>query len=645
MFPLIPFLVLGAVAGGAALLTRKSPGSPTVAGALPSPPRQGKGKFPGQLRQGNLYRVWVKLPAEYITQLRASAVEGQKALIADIQRQVESYGFAHTLLVTQDPTDNGVATVLTRWDRPEHEVWDADPVSLFHLESVEEPPAQAMLSIAPVPACLDEGLTPGEVEAIKSALETSVDPKHLTGFASTLEPYFPIAAGLLRAKAGVLVLRNAGSATIGQEEERIRSVGERLVTATNAVGWFGPEALQWSAARHAPGKALAGLTKPLGKAVTKSLTGLETGTKGWLPVSRVIAAEDALATAKSLQTGTRIGQVTLDDIPSDINVAQFHPLLSLVPKPGSGWPAMMIAGAALALSQPLSKADLHGDVAKQIPENLRPAFELGAGAGAGSVTRCADPAVHQLLESRASLSPDEQVVFDAGLALGRAQTLQRAGFRGLYLGTRGAGLGPRAGEFASVVTAGVKQGLSAANALVAKRRRDLQALSQESGVELDDIEKSVRASICAILKNGKLMRHGALESELKVSPAIAAAARSVVREAGENIRVVDAEACKRLLPSTGKEHLVSSAALQLAHAGAKPFTSGVLAPDRVIGVITDVRTAPNSDPKARKAKSELLKAQRTIERTRWVEWFRKASERGQGARAASSGTMNLTGRG
>jgi len=52
----------------------------------------------------------------------------------------------------------------------------------------------------PVPV-LDAGLSPSEVEAVTYALSREGQPENLLGFASTMEPAFPLAASLLRARA------------------------------------------------------------------------------------------------------------------------------------------------------------------------------------------------------------------------------------------------------------------------------------------------------------------------------------------------------------------------------------------------------------------------------------------------------------
>ena len=95
-----------------------------------------------------------------------------------------------------------------------------------------------------------------------------------------------------------------------------------------------------------------------------------------------------------------------------------------------------------------------------------------------------------------------------------------------------------------------------------------------------------------------------------------------------------------MLPPRGNEHYVSPSALQLAHAGAKPYTSGVIAPEAIRERLADIGAAVTDDALA--AKRELQKAQKTIERRRWVEWHRK---QGQGPYKPPAGTGGtLTGK-
>lgn len=635
MGPAIVAVAAALLLGGVAL-TRKSPsGEP--------------GKFVGRLHKGQLYRIWVRVPIFYSEEVRRSAgADGQKALLADIRGKVEGYGFKGTMLVTQDPTDNSVFTLVSRWGETDSELYDEDPARVFMLEEVEEPPVLTTAPAAVVPPSLDEGLTAGEIEAVKAALATNSDMKHLAGFATTLEPYFPLAASLLRAKAAMIGARSTSPSSAGETEEKRKGVEARFVQATDSVGWFGDEALAWSKAKSDPAPILVNGTRDLGIEVAEAWN-LARG-KGeaapWLPISRVIAAEDALAIAKMFrEPSATVAGVPREDV-GEVGqefgrlLATKHPALSLVPAPGSGVLAMYVAASALALSQPLASLKLE-ELVPLIPEGQRDMFKLGWAAGTKSVIEGPQATQPLLHERENCLGEKQRVAFDLALCLARAKALQVSGFRTLYLGTRGAGPAARAGDFATCVKKARESKRSVSSVLADKRRADLETLAQSTGRGLIDIQADVRKAVTEIVKDAKLLRHGAIENSMGFEPAVAAAARSVIREIGDGIRVVDAEALKRLLPSSGREHIVSPTALQLALASTKPLGSGVLAPEKLAPIIKNVQAQAKADPQAERAQEELVRAKKTLERTRWVEWYRKQKER---PASSSGGTLKLTGR-
>src|SRR5262249_12613813 len=70
-------------------------------------------------------------------------------------------------------------------------------------------PPPAVAPAAPIPAMpmgFDPGMPPDIAQAVTNALATETDPQKLRGFAATLSPKYPIAAGLLVAKANALAL-------------------------------------------------------------------------------------------------------------------------------------------------------------------------------------------------------------------------------------------------------------------------------------------------------------------------------------------------------------------------------------------------------------------------------------------------------
>jgi hypothetical protein len=79
---------------------------------------------------------------------------------------------------------------------------------------VVTPVAPAVKPFVTLPP-LDVGLSNAEVLAIQNALSHETLAANLTGFASTFEPMFPVAARLLRAKAASL---GSGGVMTGKEE-------------------------------------------------------------------------------------------------------------------------------------------------------------------------------------------------------------------------------------------------------------------------------------------------------------------------------------------------------------------------------------------------------------------------------------------
>lgn len=149
-----------------------------------------------------LYRLLVRVPLSYVQEVRKQYGEnGQKMLLKDIRSRIENMGWNKTLLATQDPTDNSLFTVL---GRPGSSPTTQDNViRILSTEPVEEPPEKPREK-API---LDSGMTQEEANTVKQAFLTDQNPRHLCGLAQTLDPWFPISACLLYAKADLIERR------------------------------------------------------------------------------------------------------------------------------------------------------------------------------------------------------------------------------------------------------------------------------------------------------------------------------------------------------------------------------------------------------------------------------------------------------
>ena len=144
---------------------------------------------------GQLVRVTVRVDPHFIEAARAQG--GQSALLDAVRERVLQMGFSNALAALQDPTDATVLTVIARVDPSAPRMQFSD-VRIANLEALRETPETTPQG--PAVEGPDPGLTRGEVGAIRHALLHEPNPRHLSGFATTLEPDFPVSASLLRAK-------------------------------------------------------------------------------------------------------------------------------------------------------------------------------------------------------------------------------------------------------------------------------------------------------------------------------------------------------------------------------------------------------------------------------------------------------------
>lgn len=200
------------------------------------------------------YRLWLDVDPAYTTWWKAHAPSGvtpEAATREDLWERVQKTLHGKVLLVTRDPTSPNVFQVLVRAQgtyRP------APPVRAVRLQQVQAPPeASAPSRVAGTSSPLDPTLTEEEVEAVRQALVTDRNPKHLGGFAVTLEPDFPIAASLLRAKAMLCDYASHGKRAAPAMQKR----KEKLLT--EARGLFGIEFGEARGGLEALQSATAGL--------------------------------------------------------------------------------------------------------------------------------------------------------------------------------------------------------------------------------------------------------------------------------------------------------------------------------------------------------------------------------------------------
>lgn len=165
-----------------------------------------------------LCRVRVAVPLEHVERVRSAYAEGgQEALLSDLEERVESVGFDDTLIVMQDPTDSTLFSLLThRTNEP------PKPDPLLRFASVEEVAPPPIIDEEHVPAreALDPGLSAEEILMVRQVLLEDTNPRHLNGVAHCFEPFFPVAASLLRTKADLLDIRKTPES---KSDERLSS--------------------------------------------------------------------------------------------------------------------------------------------------------------------------------------------------------------------------------------------------------------------------------------------------------------------------------------------------------------------------------------------------------------------------------------
>jgi hypothetical protein len=174
-----------------------------------------------------LFRFTIRVPLEYVKEVRALYGEkGQKALLLNIRNRA-SYvlGLFDVKTTIQDPTNNELFTIIARQNtengRP---TTDDRIITLVKKEQVEEPPTAISHTIPE----LEPGLSSDEAFIVRYALLNEQNPRHLSGFASTFEPYFPITASLLRTKSLLLECRALRNRTkLWESNKNIGRIMER----------------------------------------------------------------------------------------------------------------------------------------------------------------------------------------------------------------------------------------------------------------------------------------------------------------------------------------------------------------------------------------------------------------------------------
>lgn len=414
-------------------------------------------------------------------------------------------------------------------------------------------------------AALDAGLTIDEIEAIRYALINENDPVKLRTFAATLEPDYPTAGSLLRARAALLdTVKNGkpivgGMPVMGRREAYLR---QNMTT----IGWSYDSAVRVQigfslriplvsdaaeAVAETVGDALETITEPLGDLVSSAWDtfGQYTYVTGipWL-------AESALKVAQAIERGdfASIGDVMSDMAKRYAGVLKMAaPLVALVPGIGTGIAVALTAASALALGQNLADAALEAAI-MAVPGGgvaqvaMRTAVTMGSALAKGERL---DRAAMQGF--RAGVPEQFRPAFDAGLALAQGKSLQEAGFAALYQFTKGKGLLDRAAHFSEMAIRAAQTGKSVKDLLIDSMKDELGKAAGGLATKAFDTQiQGLKKVTTALVKDERILKlaledPAVVAASLKTTVAAVQAAASTVVVLDDNVRVVDQKVMDR----------------------------------------------------------------------------------------------------
>lgn len=541
------------------------------------------------------YRVRVRVPAEHVHAVRAAFGEkGQRKLLADVSARLQRLGWGEVLSVMQDPTENTLFTLIARAPTKEKARTD-DPLCTFvSAERVEEPLQQIRgLRTAGI---LDPGLTEDEVWLVRHALLHEDNLRHVGGIASAFAPFFPIAASLLNAKATLMDSRPPALAQ--QLNEANRAAAEAIAGhASGLSAGIHPASVrdQLLTPTVLP-SAIGGMIR---SATNGRWTDLEKGwdqllthaSPTWALRHRLRAARDAAQTLANLRAR-----------PPSLERAALE-------------------GAALAALMPAADgtSDAHAS---------DPAFRNGTTAGQAWATGEERAPEEQRRQQHATSGAATIPSFDRGVTKGALDGLRNTGFADLYGKTRGRTFQERALDHRRAVQAA---GQSASprtvqRMLLAARMADVADWSRRNpNMPADVLRDEVRRAAWKICDEPHCLE-GEPPDLLYFPVEIVTLGRCLVREAGRGVWIVSPEDMALACPPDGREGFVSPSALQLALATQKPQHARVWNESKVAEIASALAEDPSTSPNVLRARNQLERAERALERRRWIEWYRRAGD-------------------
>lgn len=544
------------------------------------------------LREGVVYRTRAKLAPGVYQRMRD---EGRRP--AEVSRFVTNEaklaGFGKVFLVAEDPSAPGTYTLIGEYRG------GSGSVVLELLSSEEVEPPEVEYIVAWEGPMLDNGLLFEEGEAILQALRESRDPKHLSGFASTLAPDFPVAASLLRAKAELcLQLRS------GVLEEDAQKKHERFAAGMASVGVSVPAFTNAAPVEFV--SAMNELDVSQGFTVFRYPQTLGFPEAVWFGETCYRILRDVADGKKRVGRAERVADDEEEaKAISDLRLS--GNAFATMPGLGAGVQMAQYVGACFALMGVRFDPETFGKPGAAF-------FQAGHLAQIMTKTETMEKA-------RAELPPEGRVRFDAGLIVAETELLRSEAFGKLWHWLPGSDPAEKAAHLKRAVV------------LARKAKKTVKEYLLEeikSGVTDQRIVYEA-----ALMLTPELVKRSLPEvaEKLGISPGDARAALASVREVSEGVRHLGPEVIQAMGPNAVARELLPPAAMQLAFATMRPERSLVSNKEAAIEKARAIHRLAGGGGDAAKAKAQFDRAKRALDRQKWVDWMRRKRQAESGKAA------------
>lgn len=532
-----------------------------------------------RLREGAVYRVRAALAPGVYARMRK---EGRRPTEVSrfVANEARVAGFRKVFLVTEDPSAPGTYSLVGEYG-------GGSGSAVLHLLSADEVETPEGAYVTPWKGpLLDDGLLLEEGDAILQALRESRDPKHLSGFASTLSPDFPVAASLLRAKSELQLQSKSGDFLdeARKKYDRFSSgmagVGVTLPAFTSAEP---PEFITMLSGLHVS-EGFRSFVYPqalgfpeavwYGETCYRLLRAIADGEKRVGRAEREDGGDDEAREVSALKlSGTQLASFT--GYGAGVAIAQY-------------------AAACYALMGTVCEG-----------------ASLGAAFDQAVTLSYALTKTETLAKQRAELPPEGRVRFDVGVLFAETTLLRRAEFGKLWHHLPGSDPAEKAAHLKRFMVLARKAGKTVREILV-----------EDITMSKPDVRIVYEASL---MLTPELVRRTAPEvaDKLGISPTNARAALASVREVSEGVRYLSPDIFRALGPNTVVRELLPPAAMQLAFATMRPEQSMVSNKEAAIEKARAIHRLASEGGDAAKAKAQFDRARRALDRQKWVDWMRR----------------------